>query len=378
MTRSTIAHVRWHEVRVSPKTVWSFVELVDTQGAVGTGEATLGRREAPMRAAIARFEGAVKGRTPIDVDLEQHRAAATALPEFAVLSALDQAAWDLAAQQQGVSVSDALGARQRDSVVAYANINRGIDPRTEAGFAAHARRAVDDGFAAIKIAPFDGVELYGDERRALEPKLLDVALGRIAAVRDAIGPDVHLMVDCHWRLNRAAAERVLDATAPHALYWLECPVPERPDMMDTLRHLRGRANDRGVRLAGCEEMSLLQGFAPFLAAGVYDVMMPDVKYVGGMREMLKVADAFREHGVGFSPHNPSGPVCHAASLQVCAVASSLERLEMQYAETPLFDALVNGALPRPARGEIAVPRAPGLGVRLEPQLVKQLATAVSA
>lgn len=378
MTRSTIADVRWHEVRVSPKTVWSFVELIDTHGAIGTGEATLGRREAPMRAALDRFEGAVKGRVPIDVDLAPHRAAAASLPEFAVLSALDQAVWDLAAQQQGVSVAEALGGRQRDRVVAYANINRGIDPRTEAGFAAHARHAVADGFTAIKIAPFDGVELYGDERRVLDPSLLDVALARIAAVRDAIGPDVDLMVDCHWRLNRSAAERVLDATVPHALYWLECPVPETPEMLDTLRHLRARANDRGVRLAGCEEMSLLTGFAPFLAAGVYDVMMPDVKYVGGMREMLKVADALREHGVGFSPHNPSGPVCHAASLQVCAAASSVERLEMQYAETPLFDALVNGALPTPAQGEIPVPRAPGLGVRLDAQRVKQLATAVSA
>lgn len=375
MTRSIVAEVRWHEVRVSPKTVWSFVELVDANGVIGTGEATLGRREAPMRAAMARFESAVKGHAPSQVDLAQHHAAAASLPEFAVLSALDQAAWDLAARQQGASVSDALGERRRDRVVAYANINRGIDPRTEEGFAAHARRAVADGFAAIKIAPFDGVELYGDERLRLDPALLDVGLGRIAAVRNAIGPDVHLMVDCHWRLNRAAALRVLDATAPHALHWLECPVPETPQMMDTLRHLRSRANDRGVRLAGCEEMSLLEGFAPFLKAGVYDVMMPDAKYVGGLREMLKVAEAFRRHGVGFSPHNPSGPVCHAASLHVCAVAASVERLEMQYAETPLFDALVDGALPLPAHGEIAVPRTPGLGVRLDPTLVKQLAIA---
>ena len=143
-------------------------------------------------------------------------------------------------------------------------------------------------------------------------------------------------------------------------------------MMDTLRDIRNRANDRGVRLAGCEEMSRVQGFMPFLDANVYDVMMPDVKYVGGMQEMVDVAQVMQRHGVGFSPHNPSGPISHAASLQICAVAPEVERLEMQYAETPLFDDLVNGMLPRAIGGEIVVPQGPGVGVRLDSAVMRKL------
>ena len=325
-----------------------------------------------MRDALGRFQAAVIGRAPSDADLDPLRAVARSLPEFAVVSALDQAVWDLAAQQRGVSLSSALGEVCSEKIPVYANINRGIASRTEEGFAAQARRAVADGFIAIKIAPFDGVDLYGDSRRVADSRLFDAALARIVAVREAIGPGVALMVDCHWRLHRAAAEKVLQATASHDLHWLECPVPETPEMHETLRHVRRLANAQGVRLAGCEEMSLCSGFAPFLEAQTYDVMMPDVKYVGGLREMLKVGDALRRNGVEFSPHSPSGPVCHAASLHICAVAPGLHRLEIQYAETPLFDELVGGMLSRPVNGEIEAPREVGLGVRLDRALIREL------
>lgn len=373
MQLSRIDCVRWHELRVSPKTVWSFVELVDTDGRIGVGEATLDKREPQMRAALERFEGAVAGSAPTEVELAIQRSAARSLAEFAVVSALDQAIWDLVAQQRGVSVAAALGPVLRDSIPVYANINRGIACRTPEGFAAQARRAIADGFGAIKIAPFDEVKLYGDAAATRESWNLEPGLARIAAVRDAIGTDVQLMVDCHWRLNRAAADAVLRAVEPLRLYWLECPLPERPELLDTIRDVRNVANSRGIRLAGCEDVSLVTGFARFLDSACYDVMMPDAKYVGGLREMLRVADALHAHGVAFSPHNPSGPVCHAASLQVCAIASSLQHMEMQYAETPLFDDLVDGALPRAAEGYIAVPTTPGLGVRLDPRLTRELA-----
>lgn len=140
-----------------------------------------------------------------------------------------------------------------------------------------------------------------------------------------------------------------------------------------MRSIRSLLNERGALMAGCEEMSLTAGFMPFLDAGVCDVMMPDVKYVGGLREMLDVAATLQRHGVQFSPHNPSGPVCHAASLQVCATAEHVSRLELQFDETPLFDALAGDALPRPAAGVLRIPDVPGLGVRLAGDVVERLA-----
>jgi galactonate dehydratase len=372
MDTRPIEQIRWHALRVSPKTVWSFVEIVDANGRAGVGEATLGGREAEMAQALEAWRGSVIGSLPARFDLDALRAQAATRAQYAVVSALDQALHDLAARQKGVRVADVLGGARREQIAMYANVNRGIRERTPAGFAAQARAAVADGFTAIKIAPFDGVELYGRAAGAADHALVDAGLARIAAVREAIGPRADLLVDCHWRLNRDVAEAVLRATEPQRLHWLECPVPEKPEMIDTLRALRASANARGVRLAGCEELSLVSGFAPFLAGGCYDVMMPDVKYVGGVDEMLRVADALHAHGVAFSPHNPSGPVCHAASLHVCAAAPHFERLEMQYAETPLFDELVSHALPRAKGGVIDVPASLGLGVQLDPAVVARL------
>jgi galactonate dehydratase len=80
--------------------------------------------------------------------------------------------------------------------------------------------------------------------------------------------------------------------------------------------------------------------------------------------MLRVSELFERHGVAFSPHNPSGPIAHAASLHVSGVVNSLDWLEVQFAEAPLFDALVSGALP-PLGNSSPLPMGPGLGVALE-------------
>src|SRR6185437_5452 len=202
--------------------------------------------------------------------------------------------------------------------------------RSPHGFAASARDALAAGFTAVKIAPFDEV-VPGENR----PGTIDFGLARIAAVRDAVGTGRHLLVDCHWRLTEAQAEVVIRFAAGQAVYWVECPLPETEDNLPALVRLRRLANAQQVRLAGCEQGIGMAGFEGFLKAGAYDAMMPDVKYVGGLGQVMRLSERFADHGVGFSPHNPTGPVCHAASLQVCAAAPNLDRLEMQFDETPL-------------------------------------------
>ena len=372
-TGVAIRDVRWCSVRVSDATRWSFVAIVDARGRAGFGEATLGENERAMARLCAAYGAKMRGLAPADVDLSPQRGRCKTLAAFAVVSALDQALCDLDARQRGLSVGVLLGGRRRDLVPVYAKVNRGVVDRSPRGFATQAARAIADGFAAVKIAPFDGIELRGDAAKRADAAVLARALARIAAVREAIGPEVALMVDCHWRLNRAVAERVIDAVAPWRLDWLECPLPETPAHLEALCALRARANRQGMRLAGCETMTGIAGFLPFVAAGTYDVMMPDVKYVGGMREMLAVATLLAQHGVVCSPHNPSGPIAHAASLQACAAAERVERLEMQYRETPHFDALVAFALPAPVASEIAIPDGPGFGAQLDADAVAALA-----
>ena len=262
---------------------------------------------------------------------------------------------------------------KRSAVGLYANINRGTLDRSPTGFAARAREVAKRGFDAVKIAPFDEAKPEASDAARLRP-----GLERIAAVRAAIGPDVRLMVDCHWRLSEAAAVEVLREVEPLKLYWLECPIAEDETNFAALRRLRSRANDGGVRLAGCEMMIGQAGFRPFLGAGIYDVIMPDVKYAGGLRELLRIGEEAARHNVACSPHNPSGPIAHAHSLHLSAHLPFFPFLEFQYGESPLFFDFGTGTLPDPNSGRSDLPHGAGLGLGLGGEALSQKLITVAA
>jgi galactonate dehydratase len=251
----------------------------------------------------------------------------------------------------------------------YANINRRTEDRTPEGFAASARDALAQGYLAVKIAPFDNVvpqELGTTASRAL----IDAGIARIHATRKAIGPNTVLMVDCHWRFDEKTAASVLRELESAKLFWFECPIGEGPENYAALKRLRKVANRTSVRLAGAEQQIGIEGFRPFVEGGLYDVVMPDVKYAGGYSEMLRIADLCQKHSVAFSPHNPTGPVCTLASLHVCALAQSFLLLEHQLGESPLYYDLVRGGHPRLGEGCFGVPNVPGLGIDLDEAVMR--------
>lgn len=355
----TINQVTALAARVSPNTVWHFVRLDSAEGIQGWGEATLQGSAVAVHDHVVRLAPALTGKKfngDVDV-MDVVGSCGRDLAEAAAISALDQALWDALAQARGVALTQALGSAIRSEIKLYANINRGTRDRSPTGFATRAREAVSLGFEAIKIAPFDGVQ-PGHE----EPELLGAAIARVAAVRATIGPSTSLMVDCHWRLSERAASDVLREIDPLEPYWFECPLPETRENFPALRRLRTQANARRIRLAGCEAMVGRAGFKPFLEAGIYDAIMPDVKYAGGLRELLRIGQDAQRAGVMCSPHNPSGPIAHAHSLHLSAHLPIFPFLEFQYGESPLFFKFVDGAMPDPNRGVSHLPQGKGLGL----------------
>ncbi|HSV17538.1 MAG TPA: mandelate racemase/muconate lactonizing enzyme family protein [Casimicrobiaceae bacterium] len=368
MTR--VAAVKTHAVGITPRTNWVFVELTTDDGITGVGEASLNGWEPLLLAYAERLRGAVEG-----ADVAGLERATRYLPHspgglvaHAVRSALEQAWIDNDARRTGVPVYAYLGGARRTHVPVYANINRATTDRSPAGCAAGARQAVEAGFRAVKIAPFDGAVA---EDRATTPFAERVAAGveRVLAMRDAIGPDVALLVDCHWRLDAMTASDVIRALEPARLYWLECPVSEHVWQLDTLARLRAVAHEHGMRLAGAETVAGVDEIEPFLARGCYDVVMPDLKYCGGYRGLLAIATAAQRHGVEVSPHNPTGPICNLGSVHACAAMEHCLSLEYQLAESPLYTELVGGVAPALVDGEFAVPDGPGLGATLDAAVV---------
>jgi galactonate dehydratase len=256
-----------------------------------------------------------------------------------------------------------LGAPAESPVVLYANINRRTNNRAPQGFAASAAFAMAHGFSNIKIAPFDGVTPQNAETG--EGRILiREGLERVEAACEAARSRASVMIDCHWRFTEPAARAVLDAIATLGVVWYECPLPETPQYFNALRDLRKQANNKGIRLAGCETQSGVEGFRPYLEAGIYDVVMPDVKYAGGCEEILAIAALAQKNGVATSLHNPTGPICHAASLQMSSLLPASSMLEHQFDESPLFAELVEPPLPRVDGGLAALPSSAGVGTKL--------------
>lgn len=356
-------------VRVTERTTWTFVWL--TQGHhTGVGEATLEGRHAEIEAALKHFGNALLATHGPLSDraigwIEQRLLEARSLIEATALSALEQAVQDLLARATGLTLHQRLGAARRDAIPLYANINRGTAPRSPEQFAARALKAASQGFAAVKLAPFDGLTpqiASTSQGRAL----IDAGLARVAAVSDALArraPNTAVMVDCHWRFDEASARAMVHELQRLDVRWYECPLPESAEHHAALRSLRGLANSAGMQLAGAETMIGLAGFAPFLKAGLYDVVMPDVKHAGGLAMLLRIAEACAQHGVACSPHNPTGPICHAHSLHAAALIDDMPSLEVQFEETAQFFALADSGLPTFNQGASALPSGPGLGVR---------------
>lgn len=347
-------------VNVTPKTNWSFLLVRTDDGRTGLGECTLSNQEALLEAEAARLAANVVGTDALARNriarLIPH--APGGLVAHAVLSAFEQALWDLAGQEAGRPIHAMLGGALRDGVALYANINRGANPRTPEGFAAAARRAVADGFRAVKLAPFEPL-VWEDAADAAQRAAYHQGLARIAAVRDAVGRDIDIMVDAHWRFSPGGAARLVQDVAPFGLFWLECPVSEanHPE----IRRIRSMANDRGMRLAGAESLAGLAAYRPLIETGCYDVLMPDIKYAGGHGEIRRIAALAQTAGVEIAPHNPTGPVCHAHSVHLCATIPNLLPLEVQFGETDRFFTLVAGHDLRFARGAATLAAAPGLG-----------------
>lgn len=357
---NTLARIETHVLNVSPKTNWVFLSVTDNTGAVGWGEATLTGWEPMLLAAVRHMSGDWLGLT-----LTQAAAQLRASPQLpgglvanTVVSATLQAVASLMAAEQQVAPHAVLGVAHRSKVGLYANINRATLVRTPQGFVDTAVRAQAQGFAAFKAAPFDGLTpaLCGTPEGA---DRIRHGIDCMLALRDALGPTARLMVDCHWRFTESAALQTLKDLAPARLHWFECPVPETHAHWPATRRLRAAANAQGVLLAAAETQVGLAAFQTLFDEGLYDVVMPDIKYCGGPWEMLRIAKRAADHGVQFSPHNPSGPVCTWHSLQVASVAPECDMLELQFDESPLYDEVLQAWALGATSGQATVPITPG-------------------
>jgi galactonate dehydratase len=362
-------------VRATERTVWLIVRLRTDAGLTGLGEASdafgfsnTSKQDATrMESELRRFFSLVEGKSPLEIGsyrgqgerllVKGNLLAATAF------SAIEQALWDLAGKALDAPTCTLFGGRVRSSLQVYANVNRATTPRTPPGFAKTATAAVREGFRAVKAAPFDGFPKPGSPQTAIDAAV-ENGIACVAAMREAIGPQIELMVDCHSFFDVALAEQVARRLEPQKLAWYEEPVP--PERVEETLEIRRRIQQP---MAGGEILFGVAGFAPLTRSQAVHVIMPDVKHCGGLLELTRIAAVAEHDGVTVAPHNPSGPVSTAASIQVCAVLENFRLLEFQWGEVGWRHDLVSPAETF-ENGAIRVPERPGFGVELNDRVLR--------
>lgn len=328
-------------VQATWRATWVMLEVADDAGRRGlaesSGPATFDGIREQLRAVKSRLLG-------LTVTAARSATGAPG-PGNPLQHALDLALADLDAQDRG-SVLDLLPPeRYRARVPLYANINRAERDRTPAKLAALGERAAADGFAAVKLAPFDGTDA-------------DHGMAHLRALRAAIGPDIELMVDCHERLPLDETLRLLPELEALSVIWLEDALP-----MGDLDGWRTLSAATRIPLAAGEQATALADVEPLLRAGLLSHVLPDVQ-VAGVGGCHRILTAALGSGVGASLHNPTGPVGTAASLLVAAAVPEFGRLEFAYGEVPWRGELLVPAEEILSDASLAVPAGFGLGVGL--------------
>lgn len=358
-------------VGVNQRGDWLHVLLRTDEGLSGLGEASHGGagpdRDAIVIAILERqCRPLLMGRDPCAVALTTAalRPIGDSLAAATAVSACEQALWDLAGQAAGVPIHRLLGGPTRARIPLYANINRATAERTPEGFVRNAVAAAGEGYRAVKLAPFDGM----DQRRvrhADQRALLQVGLDCVAAVRAALAADVAVYVDCHSKFDVPTALVVSRELAAMGVTWFEEPVP----MEDRAALARLRPLPPDQELIGGELLSGIDGFWPYLTGRLVDLIMPDVKHCGGIMPCLAICLAADAAGIAAAPHNPSGPVATVASAQVAAALPNLRALEFAWGEVPWRADLIS---PREQieNGELIVPEGAGLGITLNEDTVE--------
>jgi galactonate dehydratase len=353
------------EVRTVPafggRQTWVFVLVETDVGITGVGEASLEGKELAVQAAVDELARFIVGRDPTRVEqnwqiMYRHGFWRGGVVLNSALSGIEQALWDITGKELGVPVYRLLGGACREKIQLYTHCHG----RTPDEIARNAADLVAQGWRALKTG-FLGFEAFDTERQCIE-----ATVAHMRAMREAVGPDVLIMMDAHGRHRPGQAIQLIRALEPLDLFFFEEPVP--PDNVDALARL-ARA-EMNVNLATGERLFTKWGYRELLEKQYVDIIQPDVCHDGGILETVKIAAMAETYYVRVAPHNPNGPVATAASLQLGACLPNFVILE--YAQNqPWRDQVIVEPL-EIVDGYVALPDKPGLGIELDDAAIAKL------
>ncbi len=354
---------------------WIFVKVrTDQDGLWGWGEATLEWCTRAVVGAVEDVSQLIVGEDPTRIEhlwqmmFRQHFWHGSDVVRSTAISGIDLALWDILGKIHGVPCHKLWGGPVRDYVRTYSHLGGGkmedfydTDPADAKRFGELAAKAVEDGFTAFKtMAVPETMPIEG-----LRP--VKYAEACVRAMRDAVGDDIDIMVDCHARPSPRMGLRFAKVLEPYGLYWFEEPC--WPESVGGLAEIQQAVT---TPIATGERLISQHGFRELVERRAVSILQPDITHCGGLSEARRIAALAELHRMAIAPHNPQGPVSTAASLEFGFATPSYIICESVHLDVPWRQDVVSEGFTVEKQGRIVRPSMrPGLGIEINEAEVKK-------
>ncbi|KHL97413.1 galactonate dehydratase [Paenibacillus sp. IHB B 3415] len=347
---------------------WLFLKIETDEGISGWGEPVVEGKAHTVQTAVEEMMDFLIGQDPQRIeDLWQlmyrggfYRGGAILM---SAIAGIDQALWDIKGKIYNAPVYQLLGGACRNTMRVYSWV--GGDRPIDVVQAALEKKAA--GFTAIKMNASEEMQFIDTHDK------IYAIVERVAAIREACGPEFGIAVDFHGRLHKPMARGLARELDPYRLMFIEEPV--LPENNEVLREI---AHHTSTPIATGERMYSRWEFKNLLKDGVVDIIQPDLSHAGGITECKKIFAMAEAFDVAVAPHCPLGPIALAACLQVDATSYNAviqeQSLGIHYNQgNDLLDYITDPTVFAYSDGHVNIPSGPGLGITVNEEYVRKMA-----
>jgi galactonate dehydratase len=359
--------IRSYELfKVPPR--WLFLKIETDEGITGWGEPVIEGRADTVKTAVDELMQLVLAKDPMAIEDHWNTMYRSGFYRggpilMSAISGIDQALWDIKGKYFKAPVYELMGGKARDRMRVYTWIAG--DRPSDVGNAA--REAKKNGFTAVKMNATDEMQIIDSYQK------IEKVLERVASFREAVGYDLDLGIDFHGRLHKSMAKVLARELEQFHPMFIEEPV--LPEHNEALREIAAMSS---IPIATGERMFSRWHFKELLHNGFVDIIQPDLSHAGGITECKKILSMAEAYDVAAAPHCPLGPIALAASLQVDATCYNAfiqeQSLGIHYNKSnDLLDYISDKSIFAYQDGYVQIPWAPGLGITINEELVREKA-----
>lgn len=345
---------------------WLFVKVHTDAGIHGIGEGTLNGFIATTEAGVHELKHLAIGQDPRRISsLSKRMLDSVSLDgghiHRTVIAAVEVACWDILGKSLGVPIHQLLGGQVRDSVLGYANGWYRTE-RTPENFLEAAKGVLAKGFKAFKLDPF------GTAQGFISRDELELSYDICRMLRDKLPADTRILIDVHARFTEIAALKAAERFADLDIYWWEEPTSR--DRQETVHEVGHRSP---IPVATGEMYDTVGQFYSLAAGGGVNIFQPEPMSLGGIGPSMQVANLALAHGSYIAPHQSGGPVATAVCLQLAAAVPNFLIQEHfdAFNDAWTFDLVTWRPTVDPKNGHLSLPDAPGLGIDLNIDAIKE-------